>query len=170
MRFKAHQITYNAILWRITSCSKNKSQSQSLAPLLHWAWLRLALHVTFTVTPSGLPGETGASFQATSITGNSSELLHSTATGHIGQGYINYGYFLDTNNQQRLLRQRRRLWPVCPVHADRHLRFARKRPDLADLQMYADRDRDNIFVAAGTAANGVGTEASVTEVGAATTS
>lgn len=119
---------------------------------------------TFTVSPSGLPGESGAPVSATSITGNSSELLHSTATGHVGSGYINYGYLLDTNNQQ--------VFFDSDAGYDLYVKFT-----LTDVygspeniltslsfDFYADLNRDTKFVAA--AGNGVtGTEASVTDVG-----
>jgi hypothetical protein len=125
--------------------------------------------VTFTVTPSGLPGETGASFQAQSITGNSSELLHTTATGHEGSGYIRYGYFLDTNNNQRFFDSDAGygLYVLFTLTDT----FGSPENVLTSLSfsMYADRDRDNIFVASGTTGTGaasVGTEATVTEVGA----
>lgn len=121
--------------------------------------------VTFTVTPSGLPGESGASFQANSITGNSSELLHSTATGHTGSGYIKYGYFLDTNNQQRFFDSD----AGYGLYVKFTLTDTYGSPEniLTSLtfDMYADRNRDNIFTASGTAANGTGTEASVVDVG-----
>jgi hypothetical protein len=119
----------------------------------------------FTVAPSGLVGETGASFDATSITGNSSELLHSTATGHVGQGYIRYGYFLDTDND------------IAPVGKSAGYglyvlftltdTYGTPENTLTSLtfSMFADRDNDNVFVES--KGNGItGTEASVTEVGA----
>lgn len=59
----------------------------------------------FTVNPAaiGVTGSTADSFSAVSITGNSSELLHTTynsshvVTGHIGSGFVKYGYFSDDN-------------------------------------------------------------------------
>jgi hypothetical protein len=122
----------------------------------------------FTVTPSGLVGETGSSFEASSITGNSSELLHTTATGHVGQGYIRYGYFLDTNNDIRPLGGAAGygLYVLFTLTDT----FGSPENTLTSLtfQMFADRDNDNIFVAAGSVGNKAsGTEASVTEVGTA---
>ena len=121
--------------------------------------------VTFTVSPGGLPGESGTSFQANSITGNSSELLHTNATGHTGQGYIKYGYFLDTTNNQRFFDSDAGygLYVLFTLTDT----FGSPENVLTSLtfNMYADRDRDNVFVAAGSS-GGVGTEASVTEVGA----
>ena len=120
--------------------------------------------LTFTVSPSGLPGESGAPITATSITGNSSELLHSTATGHVGQGYINYGYLLDTNNNQ--------VFFDGDAGYDLYVKFTLTdtygSPEniLTSLSFdfYADLNRDTKFVAA--AGNGTtGTEASVTDVG-----
>ena len=120
--------------------------------------------MTFTVTPSGI-GETSAPVTATSITGNSSELLHTTATGHFGQGYINYGYLLNTANEQ--------IGFDSDAGYDLYVKFT-----LTDVfgsgdeniltsltfDFYADLNRDTKFVAA--TGNGVtGTEASVTDTG-----
>jgi hypothetical protein len=118
--------------------------------------------LTFTVTPSGLPGVSGAEFQATSITGNSSELLHSTATGHTGQGYIRYGYFLDSDNDIRALGNS----AGYGLYVKFNLTDTYGSPEnvLTSLSftMYADLGNDNKFVAA--AGNGAtGTEASVTD-------
>lgn len=121
--------------------------------------------LTFTVTPAGI-GETSAPVTATSITGNSSELLRTTATGHVGQGYINYGYFLDTNNNQ--------VFFDSDAGYDLYVKFSLTdtfgSPEniLTSLSFdfYADLNRDNVYVAAGsTAGNATGTEASVTDVG-----
>ncbi len=124
--------------------------------------------MTFTVSPSGLPGESGAPVTATSITGNSSELLHSTATGHTGSGYINYGYLLDTNNNQ--------VFFDSDAGYDLYVKFTLTdtygSPEniLTSLtfDFYADLNRDNRYIAAGTAgtgANTTGTEAQVIDVG-----
>jgi len=124
--------------------------------------------LTFTVSPSGLPGESGASVTATSITGNSSELLHTTATGHFGQGYINYGYLLDTNNNQ--------VFFDSDAGYDLYVKFTLTdtfgSPEniLTSLtfDFYADLNRDTKFVAAGSVGTGpgsTGTEASVTDIG-----
>jgi hypothetical protein len=119
--------------------------------------------LTFTVTPGGL-GETSAPVTATSITGNSSELLHSTATGHVGQGYINYGYLLDTNNNQ--------VFFDSDAGYDLYVKFTLTdtygSPEniLTSLSFdfYADLNRDTKFTAA--TGNGVtGTEASVFDAG-----
>jgi hypothetical protein len=119
--------------------------------------------LTFTVTPSGLPGINRDAFQATSITGDSSELLHTTATGHAGQGYIRYGYFVDTNNKIRTLGLD---GPGYGLYVKFNLvdTFGSPENVLTSLSftMYADLRDDNVYVAA--AGNGTtGTEASVTD-------
>jgi len=119
--------------------------------------------MTFTVTPGGI-GQPGAPVTATSITGNSSELLHSTATGHVGSGYIDYGYFTSAANQQ--------VFFDSDAGYDLYVKFTLTdtygSPEnvLTSLtfDFYADLNRDNVYVAA--AGNGTtGTEASVTDVG-----
>jgi hypothetical protein len=117
--------------------------------------------VTFTVTPTGLPGETGASFQGTSITGNSSELLHTTATGHEGSGYIRYSHIEDLNNDQRFFNTYG-LYVLFTLTDT----FGSPENVLTSLtfSMYADRDQDNVFVKSGSS-GGFGTEASVTDIG-----
>lgn len=46
----------------------------------------------FTIAPSAI-GSASANFDANQISGTSSELLHSTATGHFGSGWLNIGSF-----------------------------------------------------------------------------
>jgi hypothetical protein len=119
--------------------------------------------MTFTVSPGGL-GETSPNVTATSITGNSSELLHSTATGHVGSGYINYGYLLDTNNNQ--------VFFDSDAGYDLYVKFTLTdtygTPEniLTSLSFdfYADLNRDTKFVAS-TGNGTTGTEATVTDVG-----
>lgn len=123
--------------------------------------------LTFTVTPSGL-GLIGATFDGTSITGNSSELLHTTATGHTGSGYIRYGYFNDTNNDQQFLSNY-----GLYVKFDLVDTFGSPQNTLTTLnfRMYIDPNRDTTFQKAGSTnstTNGTtgttGTEATVTDV------
>jgi hypothetical protein len=46
----------------------------------------------FTIAPSAV-GSASGNFQANQISGTSSELLHTTATGHYGSGWLNIGSF-----------------------------------------------------------------------------
>ena len=50
---------------------------------------------TFTINPNAIPGNVSATspFQATFISGNSSELLHTTATGNFGTGWLQFNGF-----------------------------------------------------------------------------
>jgi hypothetical protein len=47
---------------------------------------------TFVIAPSAI-GSASGNFTANQISGTSSELLHSTATGHYGSGWLNIGSF-----------------------------------------------------------------------------
>jgi hypothetical protein len=121
----------------------------------------------FTVTAvGGLPVPSAAPFVAQAITGNSSELLHATATGHVADGYINYGYF-NAGSQQ-----------ITMFGADLYVKFhledttisgnaAGQQNQISALSftMYADIGGNNTYVQSGTAANGSGIEATVTDVG-----
>jgi hypothetical protein len=124
--------------------------------------------LTFTVTPQGLPGVTvGKEFQATSITGNSSELLHTTDTGHVGDGYIRYGYFLDTNNNIKAIGDLAGYGLYVKFHLEDTYGSPENVLRQLSFTMYADIGDDNKFVAAGSAGSGTsttGTEASVTDV------
>lgn len=67
----------------------------------------MAAALPFTVDPAGAGGA-AAPFQATSLTGDSSELLHPItladgSAGHYGKGYISYGYFLGTDNTKHYM-------------------------------------------------------------------
>lgn len=50
---------------------------------------------TFTINPTAIPGfvPANAPFQATFISGNTSELLHQTATGNFGTGWLQFNGF-----------------------------------------------------------------------------
>ena len=50
---------------------------------------------TFTINPLAIPGfvPANAAFQATFISGNTSELLHQTATGNFGTGWLQFSGF-----------------------------------------------------------------------------
>jgi hypothetical protein len=122
--------------------------------------------LTFTVTPGGI-GQPGAPVTATSITGNSSELLHTTATGHTGSGYIDYGYFTSlTGNTTK------QVFFDSDAGYDLYVKFTLTdtfgTPEnvLTSLtfDFYADLNRDTVFTAS--SGDGLtGTEANVTDVG-----
>lgn len=122
----------------------------------------------FTVTPSGLPSTTGQSFQATKINGDSSELLvlNAAGTGYNGEGFLRYGYFLDTNGDAR---------PLGTFGSGYNLFVRYSFTDMIGpeenvltsltFQMYADIGADNIFTRAGsTTGNAAGTQATVVDV------
>jgi len=122
---------------------------------------------SFTVTPSGLPGVTGSSFDAFKIHGDSSELLvlRADGSGYNGKGYLRYGYFEDINGDQR---------PLGPFSNAGYNLFVRytfsdvigpEENVLTSLtfQMFADVGSDNQFVKA-TGNRTTGTQASVTDV------
>jgi hypothetical protein len=117
---------------------------------------------TFTVSPSGLPGIAGSSFVATSITGNSSELLHTTATGHTGTGYIKYGYYLDNSNQQVFFDGDAGYGMYVKFSLVDTFGMPENVLTSLTFSMYADLGRDNVFVAS-TGNGTTGTEASVTD-------
>lgn len=134
----------------------------------------------FTVNPAaiGVTGSTAASFSAVSITGNSSELLHTTynrshvATGHTGTGFIKYSHFGDDefNNFSTstsyhtgyflyILFQFAETLGVAP----RPLSTNESTLTSLTYQMYADIGANNVFRRASVV--GAGTEANVTLVG-----
>jgi hypothetical protein len=111
---------------------------------------------TFTVSPTGIGGS-GANFNAQSIFGVSSELLHFTPTGHVGNGFIHYGFFNSGSTFK--------FFNGYDLYVQFQLVDTYGTPEnvltTLNFQMYADSGLNNVYTNAGGDGT-VGTEASIT--------
>jgi hypothetical protein len=121
----------------------------------------------FTVNPGSIGGTasvlapfnpTSNPFVAQSITGNSSELLHVTASGHSADGFIHYGLFNSGSNQVVMLNAG--IYVLFHLE-DQAISATDNLLTALTFSMYADIGHNNTYTLA-SVAGGVATEASVT--------